>query len=373
VFDPTSPRLGESWTRGPIVLAWDHVAAAARGGSPGLNVVIHEFSHHLDAMGYRSPKRDGESHVNQIWSEAMEAAYLRLIGRARRGEISWLDQHGATHRAEFFACACERFFETPRAMLTHYEDVYKVLRGYFQQDPANWSSDRRAPDPLEFAEHNDSHAARHDGFAWRGILYYDVAADVGSNEPVESFQDFSQLSGDAAFTIGIRYLSAGQAAEAQAAFSQTIAEDPDDAEAHAMRARARSRRGRFAEALADAELALGMDANDLAALREKGAALLGMHRYDEARTYLRGASEHVYADAESFFLYGVALLKCEDWRAAAHNLTCSLVLTPLSAAALLHRSHAAQMLGKRNAAEQDLLKARQLDPDIEARVSQSFQ
>ena len=164
----------------------------------------------------------------------------------------------------------------------------------------------------------------------------------------------------------------GKLKESLADYTMVIELTPDDAEAYAMRARARSRRGRFAEALADAELALGLDANDLAALREKGAALLGMHRYDEARTFLRWASEHAYGDAESFFLYGVALLKCEDWRAAAHNLTCSLVLTPLSAAALLYRSHAAHMLGKQNAAEHDLMKARQLDPDIEARVSHDY-
>ena len=43
-----STRLGESWQRGPVVLAWDSVTGGARNIHDGRNVVMHEFSHQLD-------------------------------------------------------------------------------------------------------------------------------------------------------------------------------------------------------------------------------------------------------------------------------------------------------------------------------------
>src|SRR6185436_16368805 len=41
-------RLGESWTRGVFVLAWDHVRSGAAQPADGQNVVLHEFAHQLD-------------------------------------------------------------------------------------------------------------------------------------------------------------------------------------------------------------------------------------------------------------------------------------------------------------------------------------
>lgn len=41
-------RVGESWHRGSVVLAWDAVEAALYEDPGGRNVVLHEFAHQLD-------------------------------------------------------------------------------------------------------------------------------------------------------------------------------------------------------------------------------------------------------------------------------------------------------------------------------------
>jgi Mlc titration factor MtfA (ptsG expression regulator) len=38
--------------------------------------------------------------------------------------------------AEFFAVATEQFFDQPRLMIKHSPDLYRVLQGYYRQDPA---------------------------------------------------------------------------------------------------------------------------------------------------------------------------------------------------------------------------------------------
>jgi MtfA peptidase len=49
VIEGEQARLGESWTRGVVVLAWDHVKHGAAQPADGQNVVLHEFAHQLDA------------------------------------------------------------------------------------------------------------------------------------------------------------------------------------------------------------------------------------------------------------------------------------------------------------------------------------
>src|SRR3954471_4865298 len=48
VIQGDQTRLGESWQRGLVVLAWDHVLAGAAEPRDGQNVVLHEFAHQLD-------------------------------------------------------------------------------------------------------------------------------------------------------------------------------------------------------------------------------------------------------------------------------------------------------------------------------------
>jgi Mlc titration factor MtfA (ptsG expression regulator) len=132
------PVSGEAWHRGPIVLSWRDVLADGRDASGGRNVVFHEFAHYIDGldgdMDGSPPLVGRERH--QRWYRVTETEYRRLVGRARRNEVSLLDHYGASNRAEFFAVATECFFEQPHAMQAQHGELYGVLRDFYRQDPA---------------------------------------------------------------------------------------------------------------------------------------------------------------------------------------------------------------------------------------------
>ena len=43
-------RLGESWSRGPVVLSWQDTQQGALNARDGLNLVLHEFAHQIDDL-----------------------------------------------------------------------------------------------------------------------------------------------------------------------------------------------------------------------------------------------------------------------------------------------------------------------------------
>ncbi len=134
-------RLGESWERGPVVLAWDSVVGGSRNEGDGLNVVLHEFAHQLDQQDSASDGAPilGSPDDYPRWAEVFTAEYeaLRKARRFRRRSV--LDKYGATDPAEFFAVATETFFEKPRQLLKNHPDLYGVLKDYYKLDPAQWS------------------------------------------------------------------------------------------------------------------------------------------------------------------------------------------------------------------------------------------
>lgn len=135
-----SVRLGESWRRGPVVLAWDSIRRGARNIEDGSNVVLHEFAHQLDqedgdADG--APVLDGRSGY-AVWSRVLGAEYEQLCEKARRGRYSDIHVYGATHPAEFFAVITEAFFEKPRQMQRKHPELYEALKNYYRIDPAGW-------------------------------------------------------------------------------------------------------------------------------------------------------------------------------------------------------------------------------------------
>ena len=42
--------IGESWSRGPLIVSWDDVEQDMQGKQSGRNVVIHEIAHKLDML-----------------------------------------------------------------------------------------------------------------------------------------------------------------------------------------------------------------------------------------------------------------------------------------------------------------------------------
>lgn len=131
-------RLGETWSRGSLVLSWDDVRRGAADPHDGHNVVLHEFAHQLDQQDGASdgtPPLPGRSR-HAAWARVLGAAYDDLVGRIHERRPSVLDAYGATNPAEFFAVATECFFERPAALERGYPDLYAELRRFYRRDPA---------------------------------------------------------------------------------------------------------------------------------------------------------------------------------------------------------------------------------------------
>jgi len=132
--------LGESWQNGKVILAWDNVLHGARNFVDGSNVVLHEFAHQLDSetgSADGAPLLAGESSYRS-WAAALSGEYAVLQRDARSGRRSLLDHYGATNPAEFFAVATETFFEKPRRMARHHQELFEILQSYYRIDPREW-------------------------------------------------------------------------------------------------------------------------------------------------------------------------------------------------------------------------------------------
>ena len=338
---PVGVRLGEAWYHSPIVLSWEHVLQAGRDQSNGCNVVLHEFAHHLDGLDGEmegTPPLAGREQ-EKTWYRVTEAEYRRLVGSARRHEVTLLDHYGATNRAEFFAVATECFFEQPHAMQRRHEELYAVLRDFYLQDPAEWLPDA-AVDPSK----RRPRSAEEDDLADAALLRSDDA--------------------DALFTLAVTCLGEGRYALAEQAASRAIELDPTDGEAYQYRAAARIKLGDFAAALQDCDRAIGCDDSDLDAYRTRGGAYLGLHEYELAKADLDYVLSENTNDAQAYLFRGAALLGLDQFRPALSDFSMSIALNPLSAEAYYQRSLACRRLDRAEDADADLEKATQLDPEV---------
>jgi Mlc titration factor MtfA (ptsG expression regulator) len=132
------PTLGE-YRRGAIVLSWESVVHDAANAGDGRNVVLHEFAHQLDQEdGYVDgiPLLEAPSSTRE-WTRVLKVRFEELRRAALEGEPDLLSAYGATNRAEFFAVATETFFERPIELRSRYPDLYRELKGFYRQDPAD--------------------------------------------------------------------------------------------------------------------------------------------------------------------------------------------------------------------------------------------
>ncbi len=136
----TRVHSGESWMRGPVVLAWDHAAFGALVDDDGHNVVIHEFAHQLDEATGVSDGAPllGKDQSAALWGRVFQESYERLQRNVEIGQPSVFDAYGASAPAEFFAVAVETFFEKPRETKAEEPQIYEQLTLYFGFDPAKW-------------------------------------------------------------------------------------------------------------------------------------------------------------------------------------------------------------------------------------------
>jgi Mlc titration factor MtfA (ptsG expression regulator) len=137
---------GEAFDLGPVALS--RVDIEASGWGDGYNVVIHEMAHKLDG---RDGVYDGCPPLHKgmdydAWRDSFRASYESLRSslerpapsrgrgsRARRG--ARIDPYAAESPDEFFAVACEYFYERPALLRSEYPEVYRQLSLFFRRDP----------------------------------------------------------------------------------------------------------------------------------------------------------------------------------------------------------------------------------------------
>ena len=133
-------RLGESWSRGPVILSWAHSNQGAMNDEDGQNVVLHEFAHQLDDL---SGATNGVPVLSKRqsfakWERVFLAAFERHLKRVRGGRKTVLDAYGAENHEEFLAVAVEAFFEKPTQFKNDEAELYAQLTTLLQLDPTTW-------------------------------------------------------------------------------------------------------------------------------------------------------------------------------------------------------------------------------------------
>ncbi len=142
-------RLGESWDKGTVVLAWDAVEQGARDFADAANLTFHEFAHQLDHEDGATDGAPGlpSTAAYRSWARVFQENYDDFVERTKEGKKTALDSYGATNPAEFFAVATETFFENPDQLFRRRPELYAEMRTYYGLDPREWFGTRRAGDP----------------------------------------------------------------------------------------------------------------------------------------------------------------------------------------------------------------------------------
>ena len=128
----TSTRAGESWHRGPVILAWNHVLQGARDSRDGHNVVMHEFAHKLDE---ENAAMDGlpllpTAQQYQQWSQVLNAEFNVQQQKWANGLDDAIDSYVSTSPAELFAVVTETFFENPHQLEHHHTELDDQFKHY---------------------------------------------------------------------------------------------------------------------------------------------------------------------------------------------------------------------------------------------------
>ena len=137
VHDYDEVLAGEAMDGGPVMLSWSDVRRAGRTTEQGYNVVIHEFAHVLDlgdgVADGMPPLPPGQ---RPQWQQVLTQDYADFCRRVDADEPTALDPYGAENPGEFFAVASEAFFVAPQAMQAEHPALYRLLAGFYRQDPA---------------------------------------------------------------------------------------------------------------------------------------------------------------------------------------------------------------------------------------------
>ncbi len=124
---------GQAPERGPLLIAEANMHQGFAEPGAGRNVLIHELAHFFD----REQRRGGGGFLlrsrrgrDDSWSDFWTSEWRRHL---EHGSI--LPDYAALNEAEFFAVACEIFFEKPWPLQAAHPELYQVLQDFFNQDP----------------------------------------------------------------------------------------------------------------------------------------------------------------------------------------------------------------------------------------------
>ncbi|TWT97793.1 Protein MtfA [Botrimarina colliarenosi] len=289
-----SGRLGEAWRRGPIVLSWPDVLRSARRPGRGHNLVLHEFAHYVDGLDGETdgvPMVTGEA--ARHWPGVVGREYDRLVAQSRRGELTLLDQYGATSKAEFFAVATECFFERPHEMQGRHAELFGLMADFYRQDPSEWlprlAPRRRAAPPSE------------------APLQVDLSG-------------LGLEGADVEFAEGQQLLAAGEAHAAVEAFSRALELEPHDAETLTLRAAAKIELHDWESALEDARQAIAADPEHALAHAAAAEALIELDDRDAAERHAQTALRLDRDSLDALFFCGTLAFQAGRLREAKKSL-----------------------------------------------------
>lgn len=129
---------GEAMDGGPMMLSWRDVEHADADDEWAYNVVIHEFAHIIDM---RDGAADGVPPLSdrlsrKAWLETLTSEFEAFCESVDAEAPTVLDPYGASGPDEFFAVASESFFVSPQATRAEHPHLYRLLGGFYKQDPA---------------------------------------------------------------------------------------------------------------------------------------------------------------------------------------------------------------------------------------------
>ncbi len=360
---PVGPRaiLGESWSRGPVVLSWREIEAESRGQRLGRNLVVHEFAHQLDDIngGMDGDLPIFEHALRKRWEEISEMEYTRHLGAVQRGQPTLLDPYGATNRAEFFSVASETFFEQPHRLHHEHPELHAVLQDFYRIDLTRWipAHVARQRQPASVSQGANEHAAGQRG----------EPAGAAAGGALPEFSELPALqNADDYFTRAVSFFLDGLAEQAVHDFTRSLELNPNDGEAHQQRALAWLELGEIDQAREDCEQALTLDPRDHDALRTRGSVLLLQGEFSAALNDLNRVLDHDNRDVKAYYFRGRARAALGEPAKAIADFNEALAVHPHWPQALLQRGLAHHALGHEKRARTDLAKAHHLNPEIDA-------
>lgn len=125
---------------GPIVLSVADIEADLAEPFSGINVVLHEIAHKIDA---RDGACDGVPAIRDVearrqWKQVMQSAFDRLAAIVAAAEAAdedevdiAIDPYAAESPEEFFAVATEAYFSDPAALREFDPAVHEQFRRFY--------------------------------------------------------------------------------------------------------------------------------------------------------------------------------------------------------------------------------------------------